>query len=91
MPSLLVACYNPLVVGEDARCVSLVQTAQRTRRRVVVKEVELLSVELDSLLAARHRVHPPAQLVKDPHRPVPSDYLLRCFKTIGLALSNLDN
>ena len=56
MPSLLVACYNPLVVGEDARCVRLVQTAQRTRRRVVVKEVELLSVKLDSLLIMRYAI-----------------------------------
>ena len=78
---LLVAGDDPLVVCKDACFSKLVHTEEGFWRRVVVEEVKFVRGQFDSFLAPpRHRVHPASQLVKDAHRPVPPDYLLKVSK-----------
>ena len=79
---LLVACDDPLVVGEDACFVKFVHSVQGLWRGVVVEEVKLVSGQCCAVVSC-HCVHSPSQLVKDAQGPVPPDYFLafKGFKT----------
>ena len=79
---LLVACDDPLVVGENACFVKFVHSVQGLWRGVVVEEVKLVSGQCCAVVSC-HCVHSPSQLVKDAQGPVPPDYLLgfKGFKT----------
>ena len=74
---LLVAGDDPLVVRQDACFAKLVHAVKRFWGGVVVKEVKLVRGKFNSSLPSRLRVHSTSQLVKDPQRPVPPDYLLK--------------
>ena len=67
---------DPLVVRQYACFAKLVHAVKRFWGGVVVKEVKLVRGKFNSSLPSRLRVHSTSQLVKDPQRPVPSDYLL---------------
>ena len=77
---LLVACDDPLVVGEDACFVKFVHSVQGLWRGVVVEEVKLVSGQCCAVVSC-HCVHSPSQLVKDAQGPVPPDYFL-AFKKL---------